>query len=86
MPGRFARMAVPVGESNSVRIPASAVVVRGQLELVFVATNQRAQLHLVKTGKRLGDEVEILAGVEAGENVVVNGASLLIDGQPVESK
>ncbi len=50
------------------RVPATAVVQRGQLEIVFSVTNQRAQLHLVKTGKRVGDEVEILSGLDAGKN------------------
>jgi RND family efflux transporter MFP subunit len=84
--GQFARLVVPVGESNSVRVPTSAVVVRGQLEILFVVTNQRAQLHLVKTGRTIGDEVEILAGLNSGESVVVGGAALLTDGQPVEAK
>lgn len=84
--GQFARLIVPVGESNSVRVPTSAVVVRGQLEILFVVTNQRAQLHLVKTGRTIGDEVEILAGLNSGESVVVGGADLLTDGQPVEAK
>ncbi len=84
--GQFARLVVPVGESNSVRVPASAVVLRGQLEILFVVTNQRAQLHLVKTGRTIGDEVEILAGLNSGESVVVGGAALLTDGQPVETK
>jgi membrane fusion protein, multidrug efflux system len=86
MPGRFARLVVPIGENNSVRVPAAAVVLRGQIELLFVVTNQHAQLRLVKTGKRFGDETEILAGVDGGENVVVSGASLLMDGQAVEIK
>jgi RND family efflux transporter MFP subunit len=86
MSGQFARLVVPVGESSSVRVPVAAVVLRGQLEILFVVSNQRAQLHLVKTGKRIGDEVEILAGLEAGESVVVGGAALLADGQPVEAK
>ena len=84
--GQFARLIVPVGESNSVRVPASAVVLRGQLEILFVVTNRRAQLHLVKTGRTIGDEVEILAGLNSGESVVVGGAALLTDGQPVEAK
>ncbi len=86
MPGQFARLVVPVGESSSLRVPASAVVQRGQLEIAFVAANQRAQLHLVKTGKRLGDEVEILSGLDAGDAVIVDGAAQLVDGQPVEVK
>ena len=86
MSGQFARLLVPVGESSSVRVPASAVIQRGQLEILFVVANQRAQLHLVKTGRTIGDEVEILAGLNSGESVVVGGAALLVDGQPVEAK
>jgi membrane fusion protein (multidrug efflux system) len=56
------------------------------LEIAFVAANQRAQLHLVKTGKRLGAEVEILSGLDAGDRVVIEGADQLRDGQPVEAK
>jgi RND family efflux transporter MFP subunit len=86
MSGQFARLVVPVGQSSSVRVPVSAVVLRGQLEILFVVANQRAQLRLVKTGRRIGDEVEVLAGLDAGESVVVGGAALLADGQPVEAR
>ena len=84
--GQFARLLVPVGESNSLRVPASAVVERGQLEIVFVVANQHAQMHLVKTGKRIGDNVEILSGLHSGDAVVIEGAAQLTDGQPVEAK
>jgi RND family efflux transporter MFP subunit len=84
--GQFARLLVPVGESNSLRVPVSAVVQRGQLEIVFVVANQHAQLHLVKTGKRVGDELEILSGLHAGDAVVVEGAAQLTDGQTVKAK
>jgi RND family efflux transporter MFP subunit len=84
--GQFARVTVPVGESKALRAPVAAVTQRGQMELVFVVTDQRAQLRLVKTGKRIGDEVELVSGVSAGERVVVEGASQLRDGQPVEVK
>jgi RND family efflux transporter MFP subunit len=86
MSGQFARLVVPLGENSSVCVPASAVILRGQLEILFVVTNQRAQLHLVKTGKKIDEQVEILAGIEPGESVVVGGAALLTDGQPVEAK
>jgi RND family efflux transporter MFP subunit len=84
--GQFARLLVPVGEGNSLRVPVAAVAQRGQLEIVFVVANQRAQLHLVKTGKRVGEEVDILSGLHAGDAVVVEGAAQLTDGQPVEAK
>lgn len=86
MPGQFARLAVPVGENKSLRVPATAVVERGQLEIVFAVSDHHARLHLVKTGKRVGDEVEVLSGIGAGDVVVISGAEQLSDGQPVEAK
>jgi membrane fusion protein, multidrug efflux system len=82
--GQFARLVVPVGESNSIRVPASAVLQRGQLEVAFAVTNQTAQLHLVKTGRRVGNEVEIISGLDAGDQVVIEGAAQLVDNQPVK--
>jgi RND family efflux transporter MFP subunit len=84
--GQFARLIVPIGESNSLRVPASAVVRRGQLEIVFVAESKQARMHLVKTGKRLGDEIEILSGLDSGDAVIVSDVAQLTDGQPVEVK
>jgi len=86
MPGQFARLIVPIGERQSVRVPATAVVQRGQMEIVFVVASQHAQLHLVKTGMRVGDEIEILSGLDGGKTVVISGADQLTDGQPVEAK
>ncbi len=81
--GQFGRVAMPVGETTALRVPASAVVQRGQLELVFVLVDGRAQLRIVKTGKRLGTEVELVSGVTAGESLVVENAAGLADGQPL---
>jgi membrane fusion protein, multidrug efflux system len=84
--GQFGRVAMPVGETSALRTPATAVIRRGQMEIVFVVSGGKAQLRLVKTGKRLGGEVELVSGVEAGEKIVVEGAAGLLDGQPVETK
>ena len=84
--GQFGRVAVPVGETTLPRVPESAVVQRGQMEMVFVVVGQNAQLRLVKTGRRIGGEVELLSGVSAGDPVVVEGAAGLVDGQPVTSQ
>jgi len=84
--GLFGRVSVPVGEDHLPRVPVASVIARGQMEIVFVATNGIAQLRLVKTGKRIGDEIELLSGVEAGERVVVEGAPELRDGQAVRAE
>jgi RND family efflux transporter MFP subunit len=81
--GRFGRVAVPVGDVTSIHAPVSAVIQRGQMELVFVVTDGHAELRLVKTGQRIGDEVEVVSGLNSGEQVVTEHASELTDGQPV---
>jgi RND family efflux transporter MFP subunit len=84
--GQFGRVAMPVGETSALRVPATAVTQRGQMELVFIVSDGKAQLRIVKTGKRLGNEVELVSGVSAGERVVVENLAGLVDGQPVEAK
>ncbi len=82
--GQFGRLAVPVKGAANVRVPQAAVVRRGQLEMVFVEDGGKARMRLVRTGKRVGDDLEVLAGLEAGEKVVVSeDIAALRDGQPV---
>jgi len=84
--GQFGRVWVRTGESKSIRVPTSAIVVRGQMECVFVIANQHAQLRIVRTGKRTGGEAEILSGLSSGERVVSEGTESLRDGQLVTLK
>ncbi len=84
--GQFGRVAIPTSEVQALRVPATAVVQRGQMELAFVVADKTAHLRLVKTGKRLGDEIEIVSGLEPGELLVSDGTHQLRDGQPVEIK
>jgi RND family efflux transporter MFP subunit len=86
MSGQFARLIVPIGENPSMRVPASAVVRRGQMEILFVVENQHARLHLVKTGRRVNDETEILSGLDSGDSVVVDNPQQLVDGQPLQER
>ena len=86
MSGQFARLLVPAGEIISMRVPTSAVVQRGQMEILFVVENQHARLHLVKTGRRVNDETEILSGLDSGDLVVVDNPQRLVEGQRLEEK
>lgn len=84
--GQFGRVAVPLAETTALRVPETAVLRRGQMEIVFLVVNQRAQMRLVRTGKRVGREIELVSGVSAGERVVVAGTADLVEGQPVQVK
>jgi RND family efflux transporter MFP subunit len=83
--GQFARLMVPVAQTTSMRVPTSSVLQRGQMEIVFAVEKQRAHLHLVKTGRRVNDETEILSGLASGDLVVVDNPQQLVDGQPVQA-
>jgi multidrug efflux pump subunit AcrA (membrane-fusion protein) len=81
--GQFGRLFLPVGDSKELTIARSALVRRGQLEMVFVLDGDRARLRLVKSGRSEGDKVAILSGLSDGEKVLARHAELLQDGQRV---
>ncbi len=84
-PGQFGRLLLPTGEANALFVPSGAVVRRGQLELVYVATNDnRASLRMVRTGREMSGWTEILSGLNPGENIVTSGLSELSDGDQIE--
>jgi len=81
--GQFGRAFLPVGESISLSIPASALIQRGQMEIVFISEAGHARLRLVKSGKHYGDEVELLSGASKGEQMIREKVQSLTDGELV---
>ncbi len=83
--GQFARLLLPGEREMGTALPASAVVHRGQLELVYAVTaDNRASLKLVRTGRTLGDRIEILSGLSGGEQIIKDPPASLGDHDPVE--
>ncbi len=83
--GQFGRLRLPTNGEAEVFIPNTAVVRRGQLELVYITTSdQHAMLRLVRTGRTLDDRTEILSGLRAGDRIIVQGAAELSDGDRIE--
>jgi RND family efflux transporter MFP subunit len=77
-----ARFAGPVAQS--LVVPASSVVRRGQVAAVFVAgADNRATLRMVQLAGESDAGQEVVAGLEAGERVVVSPAPALVDGAAV---
>ena len=84
--GLFARLLVPsVTAETRITVPAAAILERGGLTGLFVIRDGRAYLRWVAAGARDGDTVEIRAGVEPGERVVLEPAGL-VDGAPVKEQ
>jgi RND family efflux transporter MFP subunit len=84
--GLFARLLVPGAAADPrLTVPAAALFERGGLTGLFVVSDGKARLRWVAAGAREGDAVEVRAGVEPGERVVLSPAGL-VDGSPVNEK
>lgn len=64
-------------------LPALAVVERRAGTTVYLASGGRAEARQVETGVRRGGFVEVRSGLEAGAQVIVEGAGFLTDGAPI---
>ena len=81
--GQFIRVFWPAGENALLTVPTNAIGTFGQMEQVFVVTDGKAVLRLVKTGLHDGSRVQILAGLDANETVILDAPASLHDGQAV---
>lgn len=88
-PGMFVRVDVVLPEENEVIVlPATAIVYSPYGDSVYiVAKNQSgalaAEQRFVRVGAKRGDQISLLAGVKAGEEVVTAGQGKLRPGAPV---
>ena len=83
--GAFGRATLAMGTAAGILAPKSALFERGALTAVWVVdAGKVARMRLVKPGRTLGDKVEILSGLSAGEKVVVGGVEKISDGAKVE--
>jgi RND family efflux transporter MFP subunit len=84
--GAFARAEIVTDASQPVvMVPASALVVFAGVEKVLVVRGGKTAELRVQTGRRLGEEIEILEGLKRGESVVDRPGNLT-GGQAVSVK
>jgi RND family efflux transporter MFP subunit len=84
--GMFAGGQFELGESGAMTVPQQAVTVRDGFAYVFrLNADNRVSQVKVTTGRRLGDRVEVVAGLPADALVVVSGAGFLNDGDLVRN-
>lgn len=74
-PGMTVKVAFAIGEASRVLVPARALVRRGELTGVYVVHDGRVALRQVRIGARFGDDVEVIAGLDDGDRVVLDPAA-----------
>ena len=87
LPGMFGRVRLNLGKADRVVVPDKAVVKQqgsGNHYVYVYNSDGTVSFRQVELGQRLGDEYELLSGVEPGSQVVINGQSKLANGKKVK--
>jgi RND family efflux transporter MFP subunit len=86
-PGTFARVHIESGKIDTVlTLPYSTMQYRYGVNRVFVVDGDKLAVRELKVGDRLGERIEIISGVKAGERVAATDVDKLTDGQKVATK
>ncbi|MBI4832185.1 MAG: efflux RND transporter periplasmic adaptor subunit [Candidatus Lindowbacteria bacterium] len=68
---------------NAITVPLFAVIPRGDIKVVFVEKDGKAEERVVELGILEGDRVQIVSGIEPNDRLIVEGHRELEDGAPV---
>ncbi|HKP45026.1 MAG TPA: efflux RND transporter periplasmic adaptor subunit [Pyrinomonadaceae bacterium] len=83
-PGSFAKAEIVTNDAKmAVTVPNNSIVTFAGIEKVIVVQNGKALEKPITTGRRNGDWTEIVAGVNVGDQVVVDPGNLQ-SGMPVQ--
>lgn len=83
-PGMYVGGDFELGTTTALTVPQSAVVVRDGFAYVYrLGSDSRVAQTKVQTGRLVGEQQELLSGVQLGEKVVASGGSFLSDGDLV---
>lgn len=87
-PGQFLRLDLLLGELTDVPVIPVQAVQAGQRgdQVYLVSPDRRAELRPVTLGPRVGDEVAVSAGLEGGEQLVIDGQARLAKGVKLDLK
>ncbi|MEN3338094.1 MAG: hypothetical protein V7647_1770 [Acidobacteriota bacterium] len=86
-PGTFARVHIESGKVDKVlTLPYAALQYRYGVNRVFVLDRGHLTMRELGIGERLGDRVEIVSGVKAGQQVAVTDVDTLADGAVVTAR
>lgn len=72
-PGMYVKVGLVIGEADRLMVPASALVERSEVTGLYVIDPKGSvSFRYVRPGHRFGDNVEILAGLAAGEQIALD--------------
>lgn len=83
-PGTFAKARfITESVDNAVRVPQSALISEEGIYTLFVVQNDTARVRTVTVGAKNEHSVQVVSGVNAGDEIVYLGQAFLSDGYPI---
>ena len=85
-PGAYAEAHFKIpGSATSVRVPATALIFRARgLQIATVGADNKAHLRSIIQGRDFGTSIEVLSGLTAEDQVIINPPDSLSDGGAVK--
>ena len=73
LPGSTAKVSFPATKGTAFpRVPASALVRRGEVNAAYVVAGGRVVLRQLRIGGQSGDQVEVISGLKPGEKIAAD--------------
>lgn len=82
-PGMLLQLKVQTSTETALVVPESSIIPINSEHYVFVANGDKVTRTLVEIGRRKPGVVEVLSGIESGQQVVHKGVLKLRDGSPI---
>ncbi len=84
LPGNYARVELITRNDTALVVPSVAVLQSLEAVSVFTVENGVAVRRVVETGQRTGSRIEIVTGLNPGDEVITSGIQGVRDGQNVD--
>ncbi len=84
LPGAYVQVSLPLQSSQALVVPSNTLMFRGKgVQVAVVDASGKVRLRQVKVGRNFGETVELLEGVQAAEQIVLNPSDSLGEGDHV---
>jgi RND family efflux transporter MFP subunit len=84
LPGAYVQVDLPLAGNRTLVVPTNVLLFRGEgTRVAVVDATGRVHLKPVTLGRNLGESIEVIDGIAAGERLVVNPSDSLGEGETV---
>jgi RND family efflux transporter MFP subunit len=84
LPGSFVKVSVPFESKDSLKVPLNAMLFKALGPSVATVVNNKVKIKYVTIGQDFGNRLEIIQGLDASDEIILNPPDSIADGDSVE--